>query len=207
MFNALSEFKQLQTEFFNSLAFAQKQLNDHSLLGELYVEAGSQTENYRQHLRTNLQKKFSVSEPEITLQSWSNLKQIPQKAKGFLSLSHTLNCGGFVSSDLNKIGFDIELTERVSFAVIQRTCEPEELAEAPHYSLLWSSKEAAFKACSAHSNIHVLSEIKLMQWHKVGLLQNPVYSFSVKPSTNLTLKHNKGFTFLTSSHIWTIFFF
>ncbi len=64
-----------------------------------------------------------------------------------ISISHSPGLAGFVFSfDKNiTIGFDIELTKRVTTPVIRRIATKKELTLMPHKALLWVAKESICK--------------------------------------------------------------
>lgn len=102
------------------------------------------------------------------------LKKESQKSV-FASISHCPSLGGFVGLNSShpgdlQVGFDIEEVPRVSLAAVERisnhrdqspSCEPE-----MRPALLWSAREAAFKALLGDSQPLVVSQIWLSHWQE-----------------------------------------
>lgn len=109
----------------------------------------------------------------VSLNSWGSanpqhkeliyaaLDQALQKNPGaFSSVSHAALDGGFALSAY-PVGFDIEISARVSKETIARISSPEELELAPSFASLWCAKEAAFKALKTFKQPQVVSQIKI----------------------------------------------
>lgn len=104
---------------------------------------------------------WGASNPQHKELIYAALDQALQKNPGaFSSVSHTLSEGGFALS-ADPIGFDIEVTARVTKEIVARISTPEELALAPNFASLWCAKEAAFKALKTLKPPPVLSQIKI----------------------------------------------
>ena len=109
----------------------------------------------------------------VSLNSWGSanpqhkeliyaaLDQALQKNPGaFSSVSHSALDGGFALSAY-PVGFDIEISARVSKETIARISSSEELELAPSFASLWCAKEAAFKALKTFKQPQVVSQIKI----------------------------------------------
>lgn len=83
------------------------------------------------------------------------------------SISHAPGLGGYVCTQDPGvfIGFDIELSSRVTPAIVQRICKTElEALEAPSPAALWTAKEAAYKSLRGLNQPEVISEISITGW-------------------------------------------
>jgi hypothetical protein len=79
-----------------------------------------------------------------------DLRNVPQKIGAsdrdyYSSLTHTDEVGVYVF-DAHPIGVDLENRERVKPEVVERVCKPKELSLHQNIQMLWSIKEASFKA-------------------------------------------------------------
>lgn len=101
------------------------------------------------------------------------------KSKSFephqVSISHSKIFGGYIadpeiprtpnSSAANAIGFDLEITERVSREIAMRvSLDADEFSKAPASASLWTAKEACFKALRGPHQPQVLSQLLLGDW-------------------------------------------
>lgn len=81
----------------------------------------------------------------------------------YASISHTEEQAIFVISEY-PIGVDLETRSRVSEAPVRRVCTKEELAIAlMDFKLLWSIKEASFKAIPFAIQPKVISEVQVLR--------------------------------------------
>ncbi len=102
----------------------------------------------------------------------SDLKEMQSKAYPLFdsSISHTQSLGGYAFSifsqnDIHQIGFDVEISQRVTAKISQRIAANEaEFREAPSPASFWVAKEAAFKALKGPFQPKVVSEIQLTEW-------------------------------------------
>jgi 4'-phosphopantetheinyl transferase len=76
------------------------------------------------------------------------------------SISHTESEGGFVLSQF-PVGFDIEVSERVTEKIVARVSSEEEVRSSPSFASLWSAKEASFKALKHFHQPTAMSQIKI----------------------------------------------
>ena len=92
---------------------------------------------------------------------YTALDQAVQNTRGpFSSISHTHTEGGFAVSKF-PVGFDLEVTSRVTLELVTRISFDEELTQAPDFASLWCAKEAAFKALKHFKQPKVVSQIKI----------------------------------------------
>lgn len=99
--------------------------------------------------------------------------------KLYTSISHTMDHAVFVLSEC-PMGVDLEERQRLSEAPVKRVCMPTELTLIPEDTkLLWSIKEAAFKAIPFAVQPQVISDIQIL---KITLEESlptmKTYSFS-----------------------------
>jgi hypothetical protein len=73
--------------------------------------------------------------------------------------------GWILSSRPAALGLDLEVEERVTPALVQRICKPEELRAAPNPAAIWVVKEAGFKAFSSlQPQLKTMSQVETSQW-------------------------------------------
>ena len=123
-----------------------------------------------------LKKLLSAPELQVFVQeNWGSqdpthresLREFAQNfAHAFTSRSHTQGAGVFVAH-FSAVGVDIEVSDRVTPAVVARIASAEELKAAPSPASLWSAKEAAFKALYAFDQPPVVSKISIGDWKKI----------------------------------------
>lgn len=100
-------------------------------------------------LRTSLYN-FLKDKKNFVFEDALDLRNVPQKIgipgkDHYSSLSHTEDIGIFVL-DSAPIGVDYENRDRIQEKIVQRVCSAEEMSLTPNFQLLWSIKEASFKA-------------------------------------------------------------
>ena len=123
----------------------------------------------RQALRQELVKKLKQ---KITyVKNFNNLLTVgvkPDSSFASITISHCKNIGAFLFVlDKNLgIGFDIEKTHRVKQKVIKRVSTVKEIKLSPHPALLWTAKEAVFKALFNKKEALLLSECQITDWKK-----------------------------------------
>lgn len=91
-----------------------------------------------------------------------DLSRLPELRSGYLSISHCPGLGGF-AFDPHWVGFDIEVTNRVTPELAARIGNIEEFAAAPNPAALWCAKEAIFKALRWAKPPQVVMDLQL-QW-------------------------------------------
>lgn len=114
----------------------------------------------REHLRATL-----GCGPEVL-----DLDSLPRAESAEISISHNRELGGYATAPRGtRIGFDIEVTGRVTEKNMRRVCvSDDELARAPGPDLLWAAKEAAFKSLNPGQQPVVFGEIEIGDWNEVG---------------------------------------
>ncbi|MBL7556502.1 MAG: 4-phosphopantetheinyl transferase family protein [Bdellovibrionaceae bacterium] len=100
-------------------------------------------------LRTSLYN-FLKDKKNFVFEDALDLRNVPQKIgvpgkDHYSSLSHTDEIGVFVL-DSAPVGVDYENRDRIQQKIVERVCTPDELKLSPNFQLLWSIKEASFKA-------------------------------------------------------------
>ncbi len=103
----------------------------------------------RFELRNSLYR-FLKEDKQFIFEDALDLRNVPQKIgigpkDFFSSLSHTDSTGVF-AFDSHPIGVDFENVEKVKLTVVERVSHKEELKLHDKHQILWSIKEAAFKA-------------------------------------------------------------
>lgn len=126
-----------------------------------------------------------------------DLRNIPQKIgindkNYFSSLSHTEEIGVFVF-DLLPIGVDFENRHKITKEIVKRVSQPAELRLYSDFKILWSIKEAAFKAIPFIAQPKTLAEIKIKTIAPVvekKIVDFEVFTFSaaIKTLPSLTIK-------------------
>ncbi len=159
----------------------------------LRPEWGSQHSGFRQAIKDDIQlKKFSLSQ---------------------VSISHEQNLGGYLldpdieagtrHSFVNDIGFDLEITGRVSRPVALRVSNIDELTLAPSAASLWTAKEACFKSLRGPEQPQLLSQLELGQWQKKTSHLETVQLISVDGKT----PSSTGFGVVIHQDNYTLSFF
>lgn len=137
----------------------------------------------------------------------SDLTEPPQISPLFASISHTSVCGGYVISR-TPIGFDIELSTRVSERALARIASDDEMLKLSDHKLspayLWTAKEAAFKAISSlkGEKLSVISQLQVGNWQK---LSSQVETFSVLNLQNFSNRSGVGVSIEESGHTLSFF--
>jgi hypothetical protein len=123
----------------------------------------------RQAITTELGD-LSEIEKEILLR----LDFVPKPPGASVSISHTQSIGGFAftRAPAPAVGFDIEVTSRLSSKAVERVSGPGELQKAPGPSHVWVAKEAGFKSMRGSKQPAILSMLKTGAWSSVVKLEN-----------------------------------
>lgn len=126
--------------------------------------------------------------PDWSSEDQNHRQKIRKAAAGAraISVSHCQAMGGFVGlTDLHpaglQIGFDIEEIHRVTEAVTKRVAHHRDdnpLVEEP-WALLWTAREAAFKALAGPEQPQVISQIRLGEWRNP---QQNIWTFTFQSS-------------------------
>lgn len=186
----------------------QKVIKDPQFTIFLQEEWGSKNLQSRLSIRQHLAKHHTRFFTRAQLANLSDLNLVPESEVGCFSISHTQSLGGFTYSEYLH-GFDLEEAQRVSEPVIRRTSTAEEFAEAPNKKLLWSAKEAAYKAVARP--IQPIEKFNLIMTDFICTnWQSPyntdVWTFKIQSSKKLNLVLNQGFAFEEKDMIFAIFF-
>jgi hypothetical protein len=105
------------------------------------------------------------------------------------SISHAPDMGGYAcTQDVGVwIGFDIELSSRVTAKITQRVCKTQqELISAPSPAALWTAKEAAYKSLRTLNQPKVITEISIHGWENINLFTNTFDFSSAYPNPGFT---------------------
>ena len=139
---------------------------------ELYFsdEIHSTNEDYRKNIRTFLwkqlaEKGISESEKENIL----NLEKVPREIGSyFATISHSKKAAA-VALSKKPVGVDTEDLQRISTGLINRIATGSERQSTPQPNLLFSAKEACWKACSSTWKISTISQIETYDWKETPL--------------------------------------
>lgn len=119
----------------------QKALNDPTLQLILRPEWGAQNETYQDLIKRELNLRLGGTQQNS-------------------SISHTVGLGGFCLSS-QVIGFDVEVSSRVTSAAARRICSEAELESFGSPAAIWCAKEAAFKSLSKFNQPQKMIEIQV----------------------------------------------
>lgn len=108
---------------------------------------------------------FLKNEKEFVFEDALDLRNVPQKIgingkNYYSSLSHTDEIGVF-AFDSSPIGVDFENLEKIKKETVARVSQKMEMALNPNFQLIWSIKEAAFKAIPFLVQPKTASDIKV----------------------------------------------
>ena len=162
-------------------------------------------ENHRRDIRRSLiefmteklkQREFenvdSLSEAMSEIVNLSKLELVPHTSFASISISHCPTMGGYVITPApHCVGFDLELSSRVSPTLVERISSSDEFVESPDNASLWVAKEASFKALLGPHQPQVISHIQICQWQplETGLWG---FTFYFSNSQFNTEYHGKG---------------
>jgi 4'-phosphopantetheinyl transferase EntD len=133
--------------------------------GEIQPHFGAGNEGHRDAIRRHLAENLSLVDPAVT-----DLSAPPDVSTWSISISHTTDLGGWLAVNKpRQIGFDLEVRARVREAVVRRMCTPDEIERVSDLALLWSAKEALFKAM-ARGQPATLSQLRIVEWTVRGAL-------------------------------------
>lgn len=115
-------------------------------------------------LRTSLYN-FLKDKKNFVFEDALDLRNVPQKIgvpgkDHYSSLSHTEDIGVFVL-DSAPVGVDYEDRSRIQQKIVERVCTPDELKLSSNFQLLWSIKEASFKAIPFIVQPKAISELSV----------------------------------------------
>jgi phosphopantetheinyl transferase (holo-ACP synthase) len=167
------------------------------LLQNTETDLQTQRLNLRRHLVDGLKQFKHSTKPELL-----DLLKVPMHSDLSLSLSHTkaYSCFSWCPKP-SAIGVDIEDLLRLKTSLITRVSSPSEMSTAPRWELLWSCKEAVFKAIPA---VNVLSSVEIFDFVP---LQNDVWRFRARETKTQTVLHGYGEVRLILGHTLAFFKF
>jgi hypothetical protein len=115
-----------------------------------------------------------------------NLIEIPYLPKplGFCSVSHCPTLGGAVHSKNFRVGFDVELTQRITAALAMRVSASHEAHLKIPNDLIWTIKEASFK--TVWPSLTTISEVQVVKFKKNS---KNVFSFETLTTTGFAFRH------------------
>lgn len=165
------------------------------LLQNTEVDLQMQRLNLRRQLIESLKQFKHSTRPELL-----NLLQVPQHPDLSISLSHTKTYSyyGWCPKP-SAIGVDIEDLLRLKTSLITRVSSPSEMSTAPREELLWSCKEAVFKAVPA---VNVLSFVEIFDFLP---LLNDVWHFRARETKTQTVLQGYGEVRLILGHTLAFF--
>ncbi len=151
----------------------------------------------RHQLADSLKRDHHSTHPELL-----DLLQIPQHPNLSISLSHTKAYSSFAwCPQPAVIGVDIEELTRLKETTTARISSPSEISTVPRWELLWSCKEAVFKAVPA---VNVLSFVEVFEFEP---LQNEVWRFKARETKTQTLLRGHGEVRIILGHTLAYFIF
>ncbi|MBL7543925.1 MAG: hypothetical protein JNL11_08920 [Bdellovibrionaceae bacterium] len=145
---------------------------------------------------------YLKEEKNFVFEDVLDLRNVPQSIavpgrEYYSSLSHTEDTGVFVL-DSSPIGVDYENRERILQDIVKRVSRESEFNLNPDFQLLWSIKEAAFKAIPFIIQPKTISEIvvntiEVLGKHQAQIPGFEVHSFSASTRTSPKTKiHGYG---------------
>lgn len=132
------------------------------LEGHLAEEFSSRHKDHRKEIRRALRKSLGLA-AEV-----EDLSHPPKPDGWSVSISHCHELGGWVAvRDPRKIGFDLEVRDRLHPRLIERISNPGELDKIPDGCYLWCAKEAYFKALAKDQPVAV-TQLYIDKWEPAG---------------------------------------
>lgn len=158
----------------------------------------------RLDLRTSLYN-FLKDKKNFVFEDALDLRNIPQKIgvpgkDHYSSLSHTEDVGVFVI-DSAPVGVDYENRDRIQQKIVARVCAADELKLNANFQLLWSIKEASFKAIPFIVQPKAISDLTVKTVSVATL--NPIKDYDVFQFSVVVTKspktHIQGFCISNAS--------
>ncbi len=167
------------------------------LLQNTESDLQAQRLNLRRQLVESLKQFQHSTTPELL-----DLLKVPQHPELSMSLSHTkaYSCFGWCPKT-STIGVDIEDVVRLKTSLTARISSSSEMSTAPRWQLLWSCKEAVFKAVPA---MNVLSFVEIFDFLP---LQNDIWRFRARETKTQTVLQGYGEVRLILGHTLAFFKF
>ncbi|MFP5518795.1 MAG: 4'-phosphopantetheinyl transferase superfamily protein [Bdellovibrionia bacterium] len=160
---------------------------------------GANNENYRQNIRSFLQNKLQSTEPIIL-----DLEQpLTLFREQFISISHSPETG-VVALATQPLGIDVESLTRITPKLVERISQPKELLTSPLPQVLWSAKEAAFKALVHFAQPQTMSQIEIGNWRN---LDKNLFSYQVLNAADFSAPIGKGTVFCNNLTCLALFVF
>jgi len=131
-----------------SKSFFSKPL-DLEIYKTLNLKQSEQQSFVRKHLKKNLGIDIKLGE-------------MLKLAEGSVSISHCNAAVGYAHSTNDFVGFDIEETKRITPKLIARIAKHSEIDLFVFEHLIWSIKEASFKALMCANQPQTISEINIV---------------------------------------------
>ena len=92
----------------------------------------------------------------------------PRPLDWSVSISHSSTFGGWLAVPRpHRVGFDVELAERIQPRIIERVCSRQEIAECPNPAFLWCAKESYYKALE-HEQPETITQLNVTDWKVIG---------------------------------------
>ncbi len=170
---------------------------------KVYIQQNAQEDKQAQRhaLRETLCQLLELSQTPIHRNELLDLLKIPQHPQLSLSLSHTSAYNAVAWCRLPAhMGIDIEALSRHKHAVLARVSTPLELSLVPREDLLWSCKEAVFKAL--YPLYKVLSSVEIFDWQALG---NETWQFQARDLQSQTPLNGRGEVRLILGHSLAFF--
>lgn len=161
---------------------------------------GSQTADHRNMLRSRATSALKTRGLELPTNP-ADLSRPLQHKHLHMSLSHTVDASVLAwIQKPKKLGVDLELSERIQKAIVERVSTHEEISAAPDFRLLWPAKEAVFKAHSKH--LQVVGQVEICNWKA---LDDSSWQFSARTSPSGEILDGSGLLCLNPRHILSFF--
>lgn len=127
---------------------------------EAHEQWGAQFPNHRSLIRESLRNNLPECEAKIIL----NLEAAPRPKEWSISISHARDFGGWMAVPRpRRIGFDVELMDRIRTDVITRISSANEKSRAPFPQALWVAKESLYKALE-HEQPAAITQLIISHW-------------------------------------------
>jgi hypothetical protein len=135
---------------------------------KLSEKFGMKNSGNRKLIRESLLVDLKADGLKVVDSEVTNLDFLPTCKDVGISISHTNEVGGYViGSGVKAVGFDIEVTDRVSKKLADRVAKSDEIYPAPDF--FWCAKESAFKMLGSLGKApQVISDLKITRWEDLG---------------------------------------
>jgi 4'-phosphopantetheinyl transferase EntD len=175
----------------------------------LYLLQNSATDLQTQRLTLRRQLVETLRQAHhSTLPDLLDLLKIPLHPTLSVSLSHTKTYSAFGwCSKPASLGVDIEDLARLKEPLVSRVSSPSEMSTAPRWDLLWSCKEAVFKALPM---VNVLSSVEIFDFYPLQHAEQnevlkEVWRFRARDTKTQTLLPGAGEVRLVLGHTLAFF--